>query len=721
MNLFAYHMAGYAVKALSSLSKAVIRTHGEENIPNKGALIFAVNHFTRMETLFVPYHINRLTGLTLWSLADAGLFEGGLGSFLDRMGAVSTRNPHRDLLIVKTLLTGEAAWIIFPEGRMVKSKKVFEKRGKKRGEFLVESPDGRHPPHTGTATLALRTQFYRERFRRMREKAPEEVRRLMSLYQIEALEPVLDMETYIVPVNLTYYPIRARENAISRMAELFMGEVSGRMLEELMTEGTMLLSGVDVDMRFGKPIRISPYLKSQAIQRDICSTAAIDFDDPIFSRNMMRKTAHKIMDRYMSCIYSMTTINHDHILASLLRYFPGSEIDEQDLRRRAYLATTLNLEKMNLYRHGSLSANQISLLTDDRYGRFSNFISLAVEKQVIRKKDNLLIKDAALSEIPDFHRIRIDNPVAVIANETEPLTPFQESIRELALQPTLRIKYRLREHLLQKAVFDFEKDYAGFAVEGESKNRTVGAPLLIKGNTRDIGIVLVHGYMAAPLEVRALAEYLGAMGHWVYTPRLKGHGTSPSDLAVRRYMDWVESVEEGCLIIQQACRRVVAGGFSAGAGLALDLCTRVKGLAGVFVISPPLKLHDFSARFVPAVNLWNRLMKKMNVESARMEFVENKPENPHINYFKNPISGLMELERLMDQLEPKISDITIPTLVIQSYGDPVVRYEGSLKIFKLLGSKDKEYLMVNQARHGIINGDGSERIFQAVGRFISSL
>ncbi|MEZ4578930.1 MAG: hypothetical protein R2875_13270 [Desulfobacterales bacterium] len=32
---------------------------------------------------------------------------------------------------------------------------------------------------------------------------------------------------------------------------------------------------------------------------------------------------------------------------------------------------------------------------------------------------------------------------------------------------------------------------------------------------------------------------------------------------------------------------------------------------------------------------------------------------------------------------------------------------GSFKIFKQLGAKDKEYLMVNYERHGIINGKGS--------------
>ena len=159
MNRFAYRTTGLAIKTLSAISKARINIHGKENIPD-GSKIFVINHFTRIETLLLPYHIHLLTKTPVWSLADYELFQGSLGSLLDKVGAVSTKNPHRDLLIIKSLLTGEAAWIIFPEGRMVKNKKIVEK-----GQFMISYAGGRHPPHTGSATLALRTEFYRQRLK----------------------------------------------------------------------------------------------------------------------------------------------------------------------------------------------------------------------------------------------------------------------------------------------------------------------------------------------------------------------------------------------------------------------------------------------------------------------------------------------------------------------------------------------------------------------------
>ena len=77
--------------------------------------------------------------------------------------------------------------------------------------------------------------------------------------------------------------------------------------------------------------------------------------------------------------------------------------------------------------------------------------------------------------------------------------------------------------------------------------------------------------------------------------------------------------------------------------------------------------------------------------------------------------------RLMDAVEPKLADIKVPALVIQSLGDPVVNPKGSRKVFNLLGSKDKEYILFNFERHGILLGDGSKRVHKAIWDFIRHL
>ncbi len=665
----------------------------------------------------MPYHIFKLTKVPVWSLAAYEIFKGSLATLLDQVGAVSTKNPDRDRLIVKTLLTGEASWIIFPEGRMVKNKKIIEK-----GRYMISYAGGKHPPHTGAATLALRTEFYRQRLQKLIVSDPQEARYLLDLFQIESIEPVLEGNTSIVPVNITYYPIRARENILSNLAVRLVEDITERAMEEIMTEGSMLLSGVDIDIRFGEPIEIKPCLECTPIDRDISSRSRIQFDDPLPSIRAMRKEALKIMQRYMSAIYGMTTVNHDHLFASMLRMMPSRKIDAHDLRRRVFLAASYIQKEPGYYLHSSLNDDQIHLLTDDRHNKVKDFIGIALEKGILTQNGDKLIKDSSKFSSPyDFHRARIDNPVEVVANAVEPLTALQRFIRRLAWLPGFWLKRKIAKHFLRKASSEYEEDYKTYFIEGESKDKNVGAPFLIKGQNRDIGVVLIHGYMATPLEIKELALFLGRKGLTVYAPRVKGHGTSPDDLAIRSYQEWLESVEVGYAIMHNLCDRIVVGGFSNGAGLALDLAARIDGVAGVFAVSTPLKLQYISTKLVPAVDAWNRLMSRVRFDDARKEFIENHPENPHINYLRNPISGVRELERLMDAVEPKLPDINIPALVIQSNQDPVVSPKGSEIIYDRLGSGDKSYILFNFDRHGILLGDGAERVHRAIWDFIAHL
>jgi esterase/lipase/1-acyl-sn-glycerol-3-phosphate acyltransferase len=713
MNRFAYRTTGFAIKTISNLSKANIRLHGQENIP-EGSNIFVINHFTRLETFLMPYQIFTVTKVPVWSLADYELFQGPFGSYLEKVGALSTKSPDRDRLIVKTLLTGEADWIIFPEGRMVKNKKIFEK-----GQFMISWAGGKHPPHTGAGTLAIRTEFYRQRLRRLSEEKPDEAQYLMDLFQIESLEPVLNRDTHIVPVNLTYYPIRARENILSKLALRLVDDLPERVIEELMTEGSMLLSGVEIDVRFGNPILINAYLKDAAIEKDIETKTRFNFDDQIASKSTMRKEALKLMQRYMTDIYSLTTVNLDHLFSSILRFLRFKKTDELDLCRRVFLAASQIQQHPGLFLNRSLKQDQIHLLTDDRFGKVDNFIKIAEEKGNLKKTNGTLVIDqSTFSSSYEFHRARIDNPIDVIANAVEPLTDLQRTLRRLATWPGFWIRKKVANHLISQAIEEYENDYHRFFEQGESKPLDVGMPFLVKGESKKVGVLLSHGYMAAPREVENLARYLGSIGYWVYVPRLKGHGTSPDDLATRSYQDWVVSIDHGYAIISSICKKVVVGGFSTGAGLALDLAARTKAVAGVFAVAAPMTLKDFSSKFAPAVDMWNRIMDKAYGVGPKMEFVENKPENPHINYLRNPISGVREIERLMDDLEPKLPNLNMPALIVQSRRDPVVDPKGSRKIFELLGTEDKEYRLFNFDRHGILLGDGAQRVHKAIGEFI---
>jgi esterase/lipase/1-acyl-sn-glycerol-3-phosphate acyltransferase len=716
-NRLALSLSKLGVQALAHWFKASVRVYGAENIPD-GVIIFAVNHFTRLETLILPYEFYRLTGKPVMSLAYHGLFTGALGTYLDNIGAVSTKDPNRDKIIIRSLLIGDHPWLIFPEGSMIKDKKIIES-----GKFLIYSTTGtRRPPHTGAAALALRTEFYRKRLQHLQEASPDLLNQLLEVFDLSSPDQVSKRETFLVPVNISYYPIRSRQNAIEKIASYLVKGMPDRIVEELQTEGTMLLSGVDIDITIDKPLAIRPLLRKRLIQKDIRTPQPILPDDVLPSRPVMRLIASKLTRKVMSSIYQNTMVNYDHLIAYILKYYPGQKLSLFSLAQRLYLAAEAVTKIKSVRLHAGLLQDQSVQLCRNYHTVLADFLEVARRSGAVEVEGDLIrLRRPAMKTLFDFHSIRRENTYQVILNEVEYLRPLTRKVRLIAEHSNWLVRWRLRHKFLRLAKQEFDSDYDAYLREGESKPKSIGAPIFFRKVHPRAGILLVHGYLAAPEEVRPLAEYLHQQGYAVFAPRLRGHGTSPEDLAVRTWEDWLQSVERGYIILANSAKDVVLGGFSMGAGLALFAATNMLyKVKAVFAINCAMKLRRRTAKLAPAVVLWNRLVDKLVKDEGRRHFVPNEPENPHINYFRNPISGVKELMDLMEQLSPRLDRIKVPTLLIQSAEDPVVNPEGSKEVYENLGSEDKELIMFNSDRHGILRGEISQRVFTRIAEFLHS-
>ena len=121
--------------ALIKASGTDIRLHGTEKVPDQPVL-YVINHFTRMETILMPYIIKKNIKKYPISLADQSFFGGKMGDIMDKYGAISTVNPNRDAILINALLTDSNPVIIFPEGQMIKDKKIIEK-----GKYIAKAQD----------------------------------------------------------------------------------------------------------------------------------------------------------------------------------------------------------------------------------------------------------------------------------------------------------------------------------------------------------------------------------------------------------------------------------------------------------------------------------------------------------------------------------------------------------------------------------------------------
>jgi esterase/lipase/1-acyl-sn-glycerol-3-phosphate acyltransferase len=709
-----------AVDTLIQAAGIDMRLHGMENIPDQ-PVVYVVNHFTRLETVLMPYIIKKNLKKYPVSLAHESFFTGRMKEFMDNVGAVSTANPDKDKIFINSLLIDKHPVVIFPEGQIIKDKKIIEE-----GKYLIYNAGIRRPPHSGAARIALLTEFMREKLRIFKARNDKaSIARIASRFDFDSadVEKIISKETYIVPVNITYYPVRARENALSRLAGKFFKNISSRIQEELEVEGPIVLGKVDIDINFGRPLSAKSYISSKWKLKRMMTDNNIYINMEAFKKiPAFRTSCIKMMYDYMNAIYSMTRVNHDHIMSYILTSYQQDSFSENDFKKRIFLAIE-HLRTIGLPNcHTSLYQKQFYLLTDDYHEKYENFVKEAVAANYIKRGNGIITKNRErFSVISDFHTIRRDNIIEVLGNEIEPLHNLTRAIDWQKFIPAFFIKWKVKNTFIELDKKLFDKDYQQYYLENESKPKKIGEPFFLKRFFSSKGVILIHGYMAAPEEIRPLADYLYKNGYNVYGVRLRGHGTAPEDLAIRNWEKWYDSASRAYIIMKNSVKTLSIAGFSMGGGIALLQAANKPGrFASVISINAPLQLRSMASKFSPFVVAWNTLLTKINVDKWKMEFVENDPENKHINYIRNPVRGGYELEKLMRIVENHLKDVADPVLIVQASGDPVVDPASGSGIYDKLGTKDKQLFMVDANHHGILRGKVAEEVKENVLTFLNS-
>ncbi len=268
----------------------------------------------------------------------------------------------------------------------------------------------------------------------------------------------------------------------------------------------------------------------------------------------------------------------------------------------------------------------------------------------------------------------------------------------------------------------FEAEYRLNFIQGETKPRSIGRPFFLYSPCAAAGILLVHGLMAAPEEVRQWAEFLHSKGYCVYAPRLAGHGTSAKDLSGRRYTDWLDSVNTGIAILKTCCKNVSIGGFSTGGGLALYTAIHQPDVFdAVISVSAPLHFKGMGHHFVNAIHAWNHLVCRLEMPHLARMYARNYPDNPYINYHRCPISGIVEVKKLMSAVYQELPQLRIPALILQGKNDPKVDSRSGKRIFHRIPHPLAQYQEIDFHLHGVVRGAVAQKVFDAVETFLNTI
>lgn len=702
--------SGYVLKLLQKILDTNIEIQGLENIPKDNPRIFVANHFTRMEALVVPYWLYHNTNKKVGVIADDSIFVNFFGDFLKNLGALSVSHPNRDNIIMSDILQGKKDWLIFPEGIMVKGKRIIKEDDK---HYSVKIDNVPKRVYTGAAYFGLDSQLLREDY--LSGRIHNE-KRFMKKYLLDDINDINDNETMIVPINISYSPIRTGNNFLVDIAKKLLDNLNDRLLEELEIEGNIILNS-KIIIQILKPISLKNITHNVHIQEDCqeCEDGLHHHNHKDFI-NLYRRD---LTNEFMKKIYENLTIRFDHIFVLILYSSTTDIINKEHLKRLIYLIAK-EIKEGNLFYDSDIDHNIINLISYESFEPFEDALKVAIKDGILIVADNnYIINKANLLEGYTHHTIRLKNILKVVLNEVLIIEDIVKLVHSYSLLSNNNINFILMNRLIDEEMLEFKTDRKKYIEDKDLKEEYIGKPYFLNNVDSKVGVITLHGFSSAPLEVKEMATYLNEHNLNVYAPRIKGHGTTPFDLQETSWEEWYKSLSRAITIASIKYDKFYIAGFSAGGLLALlssqKKCPQLKG---IICINAALFLKDMRVKaFIPMVNLWNEIVSTVH-EDLQKEYVDNLAEYPEINYNKHYIKSIWQLNSLMNSTNKILQNIDTPLLIIQGKNDPVVNPESAKEIYLAIKSKCKAIVTLDFDNHVIIKGDKKELVFKEIVDFI---
>ncbi len=724
-----------AFRTTRKLLKLNIKLHDDLSQPCRKTIeqgdIFLFNHFARFETFIPQYLIFEETGDYCHSIASSEFFDDKrFASFLRSIGVIPNTLPSLFPLMAHEILHGRKL-IIFPEGGMVKDKRVVNEKG----EFGIYSRTAleTRKHHRGAAVIALALDAFKTALLRDHSTGNyENVERWAEQLGFDSSEALLlkaIKPTTILPCNITFYPLRVKDNILYQAARLVNKGINKRFAEELIIEGNLLFKHTDMDIRFAKPLIMSRYWKwweKYLLPNVVHSFQSLDelftltpksghWGGRIHSIGMMAKS-NRVRDDYMESMYQAVTVNLSHIASYIILncYRVERRSIPFKLFHKALYICIKKIQPLDIHLHRSLkNPEEYTSLIDGGSNRLQQFLKTVIDMQLLStQSDAYLLQDKLIKEF-EFDEIRTENLINVYANEIGPLSSVtsiikktikdidkvtQKQIAEYRFDDELRA-YEWDKHKYNKPRHEEINQQQTFTQDGNCFR-------LLSNNRNAEAVLLVHGFMASPAELRSLGDRFHQQGFHVFGIRLKGHGTSPWDLRDQDWQHWAASVKRGYKIAAAYSEHVHMVGFSTGGLLTLNQAIESADdqLASVISISAPVKFHNKNMKFIPILHHANKISRWVS-EEGLMPFRPNDTEHPDVNYAHIPVRALYQLKKLIEHIFHQRANIPCPVTFFQSDEDPVVVETSVNLLYEHIKSKQKKIIKIHSQRHGIVYED----------------
>ncbi|EKN68231.1 alpha/beta fold hydrolase [Schinkia azotoformans] len=226
-----------------------------------------------------------------------------------------------------------------------------------------------------------------------------------------------------------------------------------------------------------------------------------------------------------------------------------------------------------------------------------------------------------------------------------------------------------------------------------------------------IGCLCIHGFTGSPFEVEPLGNFLKENTSWIVeTPTLPGHGGELARLRGVAYQDWVQEAEQSLQGMLAKCSTVYLVGFSMGGVISGYLATKypVKKLvllsAAAYYINPKQLLQD---------------IKEMAAEGMRGTLGNNDLFQRYRKKIKEtPLTATFQFQRLVKELRPTLSQIEVPTLIVQGELDGIVPVKSASFLYNTIPSNEREIVYLPKSKHLVCHDEDRDQLFTTVEKFL---
>ena len=227
-----------------------------------------------------------------------------------------------------------------------------------------------------------------------------------------------------------------------------------------------------------------------------------------------------------------------------------------------------------------------------------------------------------------------------------------------------------------------------------------------------IGCLCIHGFTGAPYEVEPLVTYLTERTDWLFkVPVLPGHGDNKSLKGIH-YKEWIVHAENELKELLNTCDQVFVVGFSMGGMIASLLAVKypvtklVLLSAAAYYVNPKQLITDLNA---------------ILMDGFRGNLADNALFQQYKRKIKQtPITATMQFRRLVAFIRPILSQVKVPTFIVQGESDGIVPPKSAEYLYRTIGANHKKLTYIKNSKHHICHCEENEALFSEVLDFLMS-